>query len=232
MNPRRACWAATNANNCETKTAKTFLRASGVSRARASTSLPKNQLTQNRLQKRRLPLHESFKGCARTGQNVCLWVLYQVSCLVAAQGPALVQRLSALIPRLAQQTNVTPSRSQCQGICQGGTTDFKVTDANRNQWWGLGGTGCSLQTGDSYSQNPQYGFHNQPNGPGATPVQNCCSNAFSLCEYKGDKSSTNYANVLQVTRKACGAIGVKPQDLCTFQRDAANCGNLSLLPQA
>lgn len=92
----------------------------------------------------------------------------------------------------------------CQEICTGGTVDHAVTPQNRNQWWGLGGNGCSIKGGNGYVQNPSYGNPDSPGGVGANiGLKRCCANAFNLCNYNGDQESQNFANVVQVTTRTC-----------------------------
>jgi hypothetical protein len=116
----------------------------------------------------------------------------------------------------------------CQQVCTGGTTDTSITVDNAQYWWNNGGNGCSIKSGGGYVQNPDYGNPNGPSGPGASDDQKaCCSNAFNLCYYVGNKQSTNYANVIYVTNKACAKVGV-PADItatCNWYNDQANCGS-------
>jgi len=120
----------------------------------------------------------------------------------------------------------------CQEVCVGGTTDHAVTPENQQFWWGLGGPGCSLKQGLGFVQNPLYGNPDQPGGQGATDQTECCTNAFNLCFYVGDKSTTNYANVQQVTRAACSKVGVAANDeaICAYYNNRENCGAQGVSP--
>jgi len=82
--------------------------------------------------------------------------------------------------------------NECQIICSGGSTGLD------GPFWP--DQGCRIVT----SYISQQGSYINYNGPDATASGNdCCSNAWSLCDYTGDKTSINYAAVLGVTRKAC-----------------------------
>jgi len=127
----------------------------------------------------------------------------------------------------------------CQEVCIGGTTDQDVTPANQNLWWGLGGTGCSIKTGLGYVQSPEYGNPNSnPSQGGDTTSQQCCTNAFNLCYYVGDKSNNpNWDNVQYVTRKSCLSFVPAQQDtskqdadICTWYNTASNCGTQGMGP--
>lgn len=121
----------------------------------------------------------------------------------------------------------------CQQVCMGGTTDDSVTPANQQYWWGLGGKGCSIKSGGGYVQNPQYGNPDSPGGQGANDaIKQCCANAFNLCQYKGDKGSTNYANVVVVAKRSCKQFvpSQNPTAICTYWQTAANCGTPGMNP--
>lgn len=117
----------------------------------------------------------------------------------------------------------------CQVICHSGTTENVVTPNNSMLWWGQPNSyGCSEKSLLGYAQSPSY--NNPGTGPGAgSAVQQCCTNAYNLCHYVGDTSSTNYKNVFKVTTKACQKAGVPNSNsqtaICNFY-NAANspCG--------
>jgi len=122
----------------------------------------------------------------------------------------------------------------CQKICFGGTTDNTVTDANRQFWWGLGGNGCSIKS-SSYVQNPGYGNPNSPAGAGVSrEEQQCCTNAYNLCFYHGNKNTTNFANVDIVARRSCapfvpGALTTSNSSIiCDFYNQERNCGTIGM----
>jgi hypothetical protein len=122
----------------------------------------------------------------------------------------------------------------CQQVCIGGTTDDKVTEENQQWWWRqtVNGTGCAIKT-ESYVQNALYGNVNSPGGQGASSAQRqCCTEAFNLCDYKGDTASVNYQNVLLVSKKACKAFVTpfsKP-GICAYYNDPKNCGTPGMVP--
>lgn len=121
----------------------------------------------------------------------------------------------------------------CQEVCIGGTTDMDVTPANQNLWWGKGGPGCSIKTGLGYVQAPGYGNPNSPGGQaGDSSVQQCCTNAFNLCNYVGPKTTTNFKNVQIVTKSSCKKF-VKPYSdaaACVWYSKLENCGSEGMLP--
>ena len=121
----------------------------------------------------------------------------------------------------------------CQQICYGGTTDPVVTANNSQFFWGYSGHGCSLKSDLGYVQSPLYGNADGPSGEGASnAVSTCCTQAYNLCNYVGDTSSTNYANVLLVTQRKCKQF-VSSQttaDICNFYNGAQNCGTQGLIP--
>jgi len=121
----------------------------------------------------------------------------------------------------------------CQEICWGGTTDQTQTTLNAQFFWNGGGHGCSIKGGLGYVQNPDYGNPNAPSGAGASEGQKqCCTNAFNLCFYNGDKASTNYANVVLVAQRSCKKF-VSSQDttdICTFYNNPQNCGTQGMVP--
>jgi len=120
----------------------------------------------------------------------------------------------------------------CQDVCQGGSPDDMSPD-NQALWWdsSVPGSGCTIKTGairpgGYYSQNSQYNYWNQPAGVGGQ--SDCCSNAYSLCNYSGSKSTTNYKNVLKQAQKYCKSVpgaGNTQTSICAFFADPANCGN-------
>jgi hypothetical protein len=120
----------------------------------------------------------------------------------------------------------------CQDVCQGGSPDDYSPD-NAAKWWdsSLPGTGCTIKTGairpgGYYSQNSDYNYWNQP--PGVGGQKECCSNAYSLCNYEGPKGTTNYNKVVAQAKKYCASVpgaGNNPTAICTFFNDPANCGN-------
>lgn len=118
----------------------------------------------------------------------------------------------------------------CQEICTGGTVDHSVTPDNRDQWWGLGGNGCSIKGGNGYVQNPAYGNPDSPGGIGADIGQKkCCANAFNFCNYNGDKTSQNFANVHLVAKRSCTSFlppGQANNDtaICALYNRAQLCG--------
>jgi len=118
----------------------------------------------------------------------------------------------------------------CQEVCTGGTTDYQVTNNNRNLWWGLGGNGCSIKGNQGYVQNPDYGNPNAPGGLGAnTDQKTCCSNAFNLCFYTGDVASVNYQNVILVAKRSCNrylprADRGNTTAICEYFSVPQNCG--------
>lgn len=115
----------------------------------------------------------------------------------------------------------------CQEVCWGGTTQNKVTPQNSQFFWNMGGHGCSIKGNLGYVQNADYGNPNAPLGPGASTGQRqCCSNAFNLCFYNGDKTSTNYANVVLVAQRTCRgfASSNNVDSICQYFNVEQNCG--------
>ena len=120
-----------------------------------------------------------------------------------------------------------------QEVCFGGTTDHKQTAQNSQFFWGGGGHGCAIKGGLGFVQNPAYGNPNAPQGAGASVgQQQCCTNAFNLCFYNGDKSSTNFANVVLVAQRSCKSfVGSTNQTaICNFYNQVRNCGNPGMIP--
>jgi hypothetical protein len=119
----------------------------------------------------------------------------------------------------------------CQQICQGGTTDDKITPANQYLWWGQGGNGCALKT-ETYVQNGQYGNPNAGQGATSAQEKQCCTNAMNLCEYVGDTNSVNYKNVLYVAIKSCKKVGVpnNKNAICAHWTDPLKCGTPGMGP--
>jgi hypothetical protein len=113
----------------------------------------------------------------------------------------------------------------CQVICEGGTTDSKITAANKKFFYPNGG--CAIKTAD-YSQNLQYVPWDSPNTGqgGSEETAACCANALSLCQYVGSTSSTNYQQLLANTGRICAAfVPSKTQpDICAFFSNPQNCG--------
>jgi len=117
----------------------------------------------------------------------------------------------------------------CQAICQGGTTDIAPTPTNQPAWWGNGG--CSIKTGairpgGYYSQNSNYNYYNAPQGSGGQ--SDCCAQAYSLCNYAGDTTTTNYQQVLAQAQKWCNGVpgaGNTQAAICSYFAVASNCGN-------
>lgn len=121
----------------------------------------------------------------------------------------------------------------CQKVCIGGTTDHSITPANKNSWWGQGGTGCSIKSGLGYVQNPDYGNPDSPAGPGATTAQKqCCTNAFNLCNYNGPTTTTNYANVVLVAQRSCKSYvkSTNVDAICSYYNDPQQCGTPGMVP--
>jgi hypothetical protein len=120
----------------------------------------------------------------------------------------------------------------CQDVCQGGSPEDLSPD-NSHLWWDpdVPGSGCTIKTGairpgGYYSQNSEYNYWNQPAGVGGQ--DECCSNAYSLCNYSGDKNTLNYRKVLAQAKKKCKSVpGVQltVDGICNFFNDPANCGN-------
>jgi len=113
----------------------------------------------------------------------------------------------------------------CQVICADGTVD-PPNKSNKKLFYPNGG--CSIKTG-SYSQYQDYVFWNSPNTGqgGSSAVAQCCSNSLSLCQYVGDKSSSNYKQLLANTQGFCKSFVSAPRDeqqLCDFYNKPQNCG--------
>jgi len=114
----------------------------------------------------------------------------------------------------------------CQVICSGGTTDPTETPQNQQFFFDHGG--CSIKTA-AYSQFLEYVPFNSPNTGqgGSQAAASCCSNAFSLCQYVGPTTTTNYQQLLANTANICknfvatGTVG----DICAFFSNPQNCGN-------
>jgi len=122
----------------------------------------------------------------------------------------------------------------CQYVCTGGTTDSTVTPQNADMWWqGDASKGCSIKTGairpgGYYSQNSAYNYYNNPSGVGG--ADECCSNAYSLCNYPGgpDPSNQNYIDVLGMAQKYCKTVpgtGHTQVSICKYFSTPGNCGN-------
>jgi len=129
----------------------------------------------------------------------------------------------------------------CQVVCTGGTTDMKVTAANKNDWWpapngcpnNAGATcGCSIKTGavrpgGFYTQNSQYNYWNSGQiGQGG--ASECCSNALTVCSYAGNKKSSNYKNAVSQMQSHCASvpgIGSSVGAICTWSTQPGNCGS-------
>jgi len=121
----------------------------------------------------------------------------------------------------------------CQEVCLGGTTDNTPSPTNMPAWWGNGG--CSIKTGSTrpggyYSQNSQYNYANSPQGSGGQ--DNCCAQAFSLCNYDTSlpnyKNSQNYQAVLGQAQTWCANVpgaGQTQKSICAWFNVPANCGN-------
>jgi len=127
-------------------------------------------------------------------------------------------------------------QNMCQGVCTGGTPDIKATSANSDLVWDgkpNPNRGCSIKTGavrpgGFYSQSAEYSWWNSAAGPGG--VSSCCSNGISLCRYRGDKSSTNYNDVIGSAQRGCSNVpGVGSSatvaQICAYVRTPGNCGN-------
>jgi len=121
----------------------------------------------------------------------------------------------------------------CQGVCTGGTTDVKVTPANKKWWWSGAinpNKGCSLTgltKGGYFAQNSDYNYWNAPAGSGGQKA--CCSNGMSLCQYVGDKNTDNYRNTIISAKTACKNVpGVKQsvKSICNYVKNKSNCGDL------
>jgi len=120
----------------------------------------------------------------------------------------------------------------CQDVCQGGSPDDYAPD-NAAKWWdsSVPGSGCTIKTGairpgGYYSQNSEYNYWNQPPGQGGQAE--CCSNAYSLCNYNGPTGTTNYKNVFNQAKKYCAKVpgaGNTQASICSYFADPANCGN-------
>lgn len=125
----------------------------------------------------------------------------------------------------------------CQGVCQGGTTDSKMTAQNKPYWWGYGG--CSIKT-QPYSQAEDYVPWNSPNTGqgGSKDIAKCCANALSLCLYPGSFSNNinnpNFQQLYANTGDFC-RTWVPSQDyteICTFYSQAQNCGQFQAVTAA
>ena len=112
----------------------------------------------------------------------------------------------------------------CQGVCIGGTVD-PPNKKNTKLFWPNGG--CSIKT-EPYSQQSEYVPYNAPIGPPGANLEQCCSNALSLCLYAGNKSSANFAQLLANTGSFCSDFvpSKTEADICNFYHNAANCGSL------
>jgi len=114
----------------------------------------------------------------------------------------------------------------CQFICSDGTVDPK-SPSNANLFYPNGG--CSIKT-EPYSQFFQYVPFNSPNiGQGATAaVTSCCAQTMSLCLYVGDKSSSNFAQLLANSGRVCKQFvpSGTEADLCAFFGNPQNCGSI------
>jgi len=115
----------------------------------------------------------------------------------------------------------------CQVICTGGTTDSQITRANKKSFYPNGG--CSIKT-ERYSQNLEYVPWDSPNSGqgGSFTVAQCCANALSLCEYVGDRGSTNYAQLLGTTSRTCSDFvsSNTREAICAFYGLQRNCGSI------
>lgn len=121
----------------------------------------------------------------------------------------------------------------CQEICWGGTTDMNITPQNAQFFWGQGGHGCAIKGGLGFVQNPSYGNPDSPVGPGANEAAaQCCTNAFNLCFYEGDKASTNFANVVLVAQRSCRKFvpSRNVDAICTYYNNPQNCGTIGMVP--
>jgi len=116
----------------------------------------------------------------------------------------------------------------CQVICNGGTTDSSPTQDNKQFFYPNGG--CSIKT-QPYSQYLEYVPWNSPTTGqgGSQEVARCCANALSLCEYVGNKDSTNYRVLLSVTGDFCQQFtNSRNQDaICAWFNTERNCGSTS-----
>jgi len=112
----------------------------------------------------------------------------------------------------------------CQVICMNGS-ELPLSKATKPLYYPNGG--CTIKT-QPYSQYAQYVPWNSPNTlqGGSAETAQCCSNALSLCQYVGNKATTNYNILVQVTQKYCkqdvpsGTVA----DICAFFNDQRNCG--------
>jgi len=114
----------------------------------------------------------------------------------------------------------------CQVICSGGTTD-PPTKSNKKYFYPNGG--CSIKT-QPYSQNSDYVPFDSPNTSqgGSDTAAQCCSNALSLCDYKGSTSSTNYKQLLANTIKFCSGLAAGNKNaICSWYNNQANCGAIN-----
>lgn len=114
----------------------------------------------------------------------------------------------------------------CQVICAGGTTDPDITDANRQYFFPNGG--CSIKT-QPYSQYLEYVPWNSPNTGqgGSQDVARCCANALSLCQYRGNRDSVNYRQLLSVTQRFCAPYVPSRTEpaICAWFNTERNCGS-------
>lgn len=114
----------------------------------------------------------------------------------------------------------------CQVICTGGTTDATPNRQNRRFFFPNGG--CSIKT-QPYSQFLEYVPWNSPNTGqgGSQDVARCCANALSLCEYVGNKDSTNYRVLLSVTGDFCQQFTRSRGEaaICAWFNTEQNCGS-------
>jgi hypothetical protein len=97
----------------------------------------------------------------------------------------------------------------------------------------LGGPGCSIKSGLGYVQNPDYGNPDSPAGAGASKAQKqCCTNAFNLCYYNGDKTTTNYANVVLVAQRSCKKLvgSTDTTAICNYYDNPQKCGKQGMVP--
>jgi len=114
----------------------------------------------------------------------------------------------------------------CQVICAGGTV-LPPSKGNPADFFPNGG--CSIKT-EPYSQNQNYVPWDSPNSGqgGSSTIAQCCSNSLSLCQYVGNKASTNFQQLLTVTTRFCNEF-VSPateETICAYFENPRNCGTV------
>jgi len=86
-------------------------------------------------------------------------------------------------------------------------------------------------------QNPDYGNPSAPGGQGGDRQQKlCCTSAYNLCNYVGDRTTLNFLNVELVARRTCRPfvreasqpVGSNFTAICNYYDNPQNCGTSGL----